>query len=44
VGAGGGTAYVMSERGQEIGIGRGAALSVRLTEPLKVRVRMTAPN
>jgi hypothetical protein len=39
VGAGGGTAYVMSERGQEVGIARGATVTVRLTEPIKVRVR-----
>jgi hypothetical protein len=39
VGAGGGTAYVMSERGQEVGIARGATVTVRLTEPVKVRVR-----
>jgi hypothetical protein len=39
VGGGGGAAYVMSERGPEVGLGRGAALSVKLLEPLKVRVR-----
>jgi hypothetical protein len=44
VGAGGGTAYVMSERGQEVGIARGATLTVRLTEPLKVRVRAEDPK
>jgi hypothetical protein len=43
VGAGGGAAYVMSERGQEISIGKGATLTVRLTEPLKVRVS-TSPS
>ena len=41
VGGGGGAAYVMSERGPEVGLGRGAALSVKLLEPLKVRVRAT---
>lgn len=42
VGAGGGTAVVMSTRGQEIGIARGATVTVRLTDPLKVKVR-TSP-
>jgi hypothetical protein len=41
VGGGGGTAYVMSERGDEVGLGRGAAVSVKLVEPLKVRVKET---
>lgn len=39
VGGGGGTAYVMSERGDEVGLGRGAAVSVKLLEPLKLRVK-----
>jgi hypothetical protein len=39
VGGGGGAAYVMSERGPEVSLGRGATVSVRLSEPLKVRVR-----
>jgi hypothetical protein len=43
VGGGGGAAYVMSERGPEVSLGRGATLSVRLAEPIKVRVR-TSPN
>jgi len=38
VGAGGGTAYVMSTRGQEISIAKGATLAVKLMEPIKVRV------
>jgi hypothetical protein len=42
VGAGGGTAYVMSTRGQEVSIGQGATLAVKLTEPIKVRVRTSA--
>jgi hypothetical protein len=42
VGAGGGTAYVMSTRGQEVSIARGATLTVRLTEPIKVRVSTSA--
>jgi hypothetical protein len=44
VGAGGGTAYVMSERGQEISLAKGTTLSVKLNEPLNVRVRTTATN
>jgi hypothetical protein len=43
VGGGGGAAYVMSQKGPEVGIGRGAALSVRLLEPIRVRVR-TSPE
>jgi hypothetical protein len=43
VGGGGGAAYVMSQRGPEVGISRGAALSVRLLEPIRVRVR-TSPE
>jgi hypothetical protein len=39
VGGGGGTALVMSERGDEVGIGAGAAVSVKLLEPLKLRVK-----
>jgi hypothetical protein len=38
VGAGGGTAYVLSTRGQEISIAPGATLAVKLMEPLKVRI------
>jgi hypothetical protein len=38
VGAGGGTAYVLSTRGQEISIAPGATLSVKLMEPIKVRI------
>ena len=43
VGGGGGAAYVMSQKGPEVGIGRGTALSVKLLEPIKVRVR-TSPE
>src|SRR5215831_4032173 len=43
VGAGGGTAYVMSTRGQEVSIAQGTTLAVKLTEPIKVRVR-TSPD
>ena len=39
VGGGGGTAVVLSTRGKEIRVGRGATLSVRLNEPLTVRVQ-----
>jgi hypothetical protein len=39
VGAGGGTAVVLSTRGKEVSLPRGAALSLRLTEPVTVRVR-----
>ncbi len=37
-GGGAGTAYVMSTRGPEVRLGRNAAVSVRLTEPLRIRV------
>ena len=37
-GGGGGTAVVLSTRGKEVRVGRGATLSVRLTAPLTVRV------
>jgi hypothetical protein len=40
VGAGGGTAYVMSQKGPEVSLGRGAAVTVRLVEPLTVRVKI----
>ncbi|HZP46973.1 MAG TPA: hypothetical protein VFB07_00435 [Vicinamibacterales bacterium] len=39
VGAGGGTAVVVSTRGKEVSLPRGAALSLRLTEPVTVRIR-----
>jgi hypothetical protein len=39
VGGGGGTAVVLSTRGKEIRVGRGATLAVRLNEPLTVRVQ-----
>jgi hypothetical protein len=37
-GGGAGTAYVMSTRGPEVRLGRNAAVSVRLAEPLRIRV------
>jgi hypothetical protein len=39
VGGGGGTAVVMSTRGKEVSLPRGAALTLKLTEPLTVRIR-----
>jgi hypothetical protein len=39
VGGGAGTAVVMTDRGQEVRLGRGAAITLKLTEPLTVRVR-----
>jgi hypothetical protein len=39
VGGGGGTAVVLSTRGKEIRVGRGAMLAVKLIEPLTVRVQ-----
>jgi hypothetical protein len=38
-GGGAGTAVVMSTRGKEVRLARGAALTLRLTEPLTVRIR-----
>jgi hypothetical protein len=38
-GAGAGTAVVMSTRGKEVRLAKGATLTLRLTEPLTVRVR-----
>lgn len=38
VGGGTGTAVVLSTRGEEVRLARGAAVRVRLTEPLTVRV------
>lgn len=38
VGGGGGTAVVLSTRGQEVRLGRGTPVSVRLLKPLTVRV------
>jgi hypothetical protein len=40
IGGGAGTAYVLSTRGKDIRLGRGANLGVRLTSPLIVRVKM----
>jgi hypothetical protein len=39
VGGGAGTAVVLNQRGEDVRLGRGAALTVRLTEPLTVRVK-----
>jgi hypothetical protein len=39
VGGGAGTAVVMSTRGKEVRLPRGTALTLRLTEPLTVKVR-----
>ena len=38
IGGGAGTAYVLTTRGKEIRLSKGANLSVRLTQPLTVRV------
>lgn len=38
VGGGGGTAYVLSTRGKEVRLGSGAAITIRLLEPIRVRV------
>lgn len=39
VGGGAGTAVVMSTRGKDVQIGRGAALTLQLSEPVTIRVR-----
>ena len=39
IGGAGGTAYVLSTRGKDVRLGRGANLSVKLTAPLTLRVR-----
>jgi hypothetical protein len=39
VGGGAGTGVVLSTRGKEVGLAKGAALTLRLTEPLTIRVR-----
>jgi hypothetical protein len=39
IGGGAGTAYVLSTRGKDIRLGRGANLAVRLTSPVTVRVK-----
>jgi hypothetical protein len=38
-GGGAGTAVVMNQRGQDARLGKGAALSLRLTEPVTIRIR-----
>ena len=40
VGGGAGTAVVLSERGQEVHLSRGTAISLTLTEPVTVRARI----
>jgi hypothetical protein len=40
IGGGAGTAVVLSTRGKEVRLGEGADLSVKLTAPLSVRVRL----
>jgi hypothetical protein len=39
VGGGAGTAVVMNDRGEEVRLGKGAALTVRLEQPVTIRVR-----
>ena len=39
-GGGAGTAVVMTQRGKDVRLGRGAALTLRLTEPVTIRVRI----
>ena len=39
IGGAAGTGYVLSTRGKEVRLGKGANLSVRLTAPVTVRVR-----
>jgi len=39
IGGGAGTGFVLATRGKDVRIGRGAPLSVRLTQPVTVRVR-----
>jgi hypothetical protein len=39
IGGAAGTGYVLSTRGKEVRLGKGADLSVKLTAPLTVRVR-----
>jgi hypothetical protein len=39
-GGGAGTAVVMTQRGKDVRLGRGAALTLRLTEPLTVKIRI----
>ena len=39
VGGGAGAAVVLSTRGKEVHLGRGAALTLRLTAPVTIRVR-----
>jgi hypothetical protein len=38
-GAGAGTAYVMSTRGEEVHLAKGTALTLKLAEPITIRVR-----
>jgi hypothetical protein len=41
VGGGAGTAVVLTDRGQDVRLGKGAPLTLRLTEPIVVRVKAT---
>jgi hypothetical protein len=40
VGGGGGTAAVLTTRGKEVHMGRGSIVTVRLTEPVTIKVRL----
>jgi hypothetical protein len=46
IGAGGGAAYVMTHRGPEVALNRGAVVSIRLLDPIRVRAsgRMKGPR
>jgi hypothetical protein len=44
IGAGAGTAVVVTDAGKEVRLGKGAALTVRLAEPLVVRVKTSPSN
>ena len=37
-GGGAGTAVVVSTRGKEVRLGKGASMSLRLTQPLTIRI------
>ena len=39
VGGGAGTGVVLSTRGKEVGLAKGAAITLKLVEPLTVRIR-----
>ena len=44
VGGGAGTAVVLSTRGEEVRLGRGAALTVQLADPVTIRIRAGGDN